>query len=331
MSTSVSDTGTNFYYGLIVSDLNGKLSDITREISTGKVAAVYGDLGTKAGTSLSLHARYDMISSYSSAINNVKLKTDQMDQAMKGITTSLQAVLSDMNKISQGGTPDLTLVQTDAQNAITSVMNVLNTSVGGQFVFGGNQTDKPPIADTTAAGTNVTTIVSAYSSGTSAASIIASLDGMTDAQLGYDPGVAGAGNVKFRADDNMTLDYTVKADESQFKQAITGLSEIANLQYSPGNAASFWTLFNDAKARLTTANTTTTTREGQLGVVRNQMASLLTTQSDTQLAVQNNISNIEDADTAALSSTLQTLQTQVQATYSIISKNTKLSLVNYLG
>ncbi len=333
-TTSVSNQGTNFFNSNVITALNEKLNKITQQVSTGKVAGVYADLGTKAGTSLDLHAQDNVLTTFISAINNVQLKTDQMDSSLTDMTNALQTVAADMDKLAQGGgTPDantLAMIQTAAQNALSSLIGDVNTSVGGSFVFAGNNSGTAPITNTGAANTNVAAIVAAYNSGTPASTVIANLNSMAETQLGYNSNLAAAGNNKFQADNNLTLDYTMKGDESQFQDAIKGLAEIANLQYNSSNPSGFWSIYQDAKARLDNANTAVTSRQGQLGIMRGQMASLVSSHQSTQLTVEGNISNLEDADLPGLATQLSTLQTQLQETYTIIGQLKNLSLVNYL-
>jgi flagellar hook-associated protein 3 FlgL len=330
---TVSNIGTSFMNGINIKNMNTQLNELMREVSTGEAAGVYADLGTKAGSDLSLHAQDNALTAYTSAINTVKLKTDQMDNSLTDINNSLQTVTSDMDKLSQGGTPDagtLSEIQTAAQNALSTIMADLNTNVNGDYVFAGNDSGSAPVADTTAAGTNIANIVSAYSSGTPASTIISNLNSLTAAQLGYNSNLASAGDNTFQAADGVTLNYTMKADEGQFQQIITGLSEVANLQYDPNNDSSFWSIYKDAQSRMTTASTTVNTRQGQLGIVRNQMASSITSNGTLQSNVEGNISTLETADLSKASAQLQTLQTQIQATYEMISGANSLSLVNYL-
>jgi len=329
-SVSVSNLGTNYYNDLIIKNLNLQLQNVNQQISTGQKSQTYGGLGTQAGQSLTLNSQNTVLNGYINAINATTPQTDNMDTAMTNISSAVSNVVSSLDQISQGGTPNLTNVTTAAQNALSQIQQLLNSQVGGTFIFGGDLSNTAPLADTSAVNTNVGAQVNSYGTGPSAATIISNISNLTDAQLGYNTNLAAAGNVSVRADNNLNIDYTVKADEPQFKNIMAGLSEIANLTYNSSDASDFWSLFNDAKSRLSTASTTVSQRQGELGVARNQMASLLTAHNNAQLALQTNIGTVDDVDIASASATLSSLETQVQATYESISQTSKLSLVNYL-
>jgi flagellar hook-associated protein 3 FlgL len=328
--TTVSETGKNYYNGIIIRDLNFKLQSMMGQIATGKKSDTYGGLGGDASLSLSLRNRAIQLNGYSSAINNIKLRTTSMSQAMQDVSTSTNSVLSKMNSISQGGTPNISILKTAAQSALDEIMSRLNTRVDGKYVFSAVMTDTAPVTNTSLAATNIATEVGNYETGTSAATIIANIDAMTDAQLGFHADLAGAADINIRIDDSLDVDYTVKANEDSFKDVISGLAMIANIDYDSTHASEFWSLFNEAKSRIDTGSRALTLRNGQLGVSVGQMTNTLEAHKNTLLALESNISDVEDVDVAAVSANMQTLQFQIQATYATISQTSKLSILDYL-
>lgn len=330
VATSVSENGKNFYNSVIVRDLNYRLQTMMGQVSTGKKAQTFGQLGGEATTSLSLRARGELLNGYLSSINTVKLRTETMTTAMKDIASSSTDLLAKMNAISEGGTPDLTVLKNAAQNTLSEVLQRINSRVDGKYVFAANISDQMPLTDMSLAATNIATELANYQTGTPAATVIANIDALTDAQLGFDSDLAGAGNVTVRVDDNLSLNYTVKGNETGFKDMIKGLAMIANLEYDPAHASDFWTLFNEAKTRIDSGSRAVDLRNGQLGVARTQMNDLLKSHQDLALVVEGNIGDVEDVNVAQVSASLQTLQFQIQATYATISQVTQLSILDYI-
>jgi flagellar hook-associated protein 3 FlgL len=111
---------------------------------------------------------------------------------------------------------------------------------------------------------------------------------------------------------------------------IKGLNMIANLTYDANYPNEFWALFNEAKNSLDSGGRAVDLANGTLGVARNQMAGLDKAHKDTQLTLEQNISDVEDVNVAEVSANLQTLQFQIQATYATISQVSKLSILDYL-
>ena len=330
--SSISTQGANYFQLNTVGKLNQQLQQVMQEVSTGEKANNFGQLGTQANLSLSLHSEDDLINAYSDAINNVTVRTDSMDSSMTDINSQLSKVLAQMATVSQGsnGTPDLTQLQTLATQALQSIQQDLNSNVDNKYLFGGAMNDASPIQDTTAINTNVSAQLANYGT-LSASTIISNVNGLTEAQLGYNANLAAAPDATVRADNNIDVNYTVKADEDPYKQMMIGLSEIANMPaYDANNSTDYWSLFNDAKARITGGQDDNNTRQGQLGVARSQLSGLLTTHSTAQTTIESNLSGIEAADMGSASTQLQSLQTQLQATYSVIGRLSNLSLLNYL-
>lgn len=329
---NVSIQGTNYSNNAYIRDLNSKLTETTRQISTGEKAATFGALGAGTNLSLSLHGQHTVINGYKAGISSVTVRTDSMDNAMSRINDTVSEVVAKMNAMPQGGgAPDISQLKSLAKQALNTVQQQLNSKVDGKYIFAGAQYNTAPIADTDAINTNVSAQLAGYGS-SSASSIIAGIAGLTEAQRGFDTGLSSANALTLRADDNLDLDYTVKADESPYKNILNSLAVVANLpDYSAGSESDYWAIFNDAKANLTSGRSANNIRQGELGITRKQMADLLTTHEATQATLERNIGNVEGADTAAASIDLNNLTTQLNATYSTISQVSKMSLLNYLN
>ncbi len=330
----VSELGKNAQSIGLVNNLNYQLQVLQRQVSTGKKSETFGGLGgAQAQLTLSLRDQLGALSNYQSTIANVKLRADTMGTALASIPVDASDILAKMKAVPQGGgnVPNLTILKDAANTMLQSVMTKLNTRVDGKYVFAGNQTATAPLADTSAALTNVDTILADYETGTPAATVITSLNGMTNANIGYASNIAAAGTVTARIDEGVTIDYTVKATESPFKDLITGLAMISQLDYSAAHAADFYTLFNNAMSRIDGASSSINTRNGQLGVTRRQLEDTSNTHGDTSGTVEANLAKAEDIDPAAAATKLSNLQTQIQAAYSLIAQLKGLSLVNYLN
>lgn len=330
-SPSVSELGKNFYNGIIVRDLNYQLQTMMAQVSTGKKAQTYGQLGADTTLSLSLRARFATLDGYLGSINNVKLRTETMSTALTDMSNSATDILGKMNAISEGGVPNLNVLRSAAQNALAEVLQRINSRIDGKYVFAGDRSDQMPITDTTLASTSIAGELANYQTGTPAATVIANIDALADTALGYSANIATAGNVTLRADDGLNINYTVKGDEASIKDVVTGLAMIANLEYDAAHADDFWTLFKEAKTRMDEGSRAISLRNGQLGVARNQMNDLAKAHQDLQLVVEGNISEVEDVDVAKVSSALETLKFQIQATYATISQVSQLSILPYLN
>ena len=71
--------------------------------------------------------------------------------------------------------------------------------------------------------------------------------------------------------------------------------------------------------------------QGNLGLQQSELNSELTVHQQTLALAQNGASGILSVDQATAITQLQTLETQMQASYSATGQIQKLSLVNYIG
>ena len=69
---------------------------------------------------------------------------------------------------------------------------------------------------------------------------------------------------------------------------------------------------------------------GVLGNTQSNLTSIQTQLSDTSTALSGQLSNVQDVDMATTLSSLTATQTQLQASYRLITAETSLSLVNFL-
>jgi flagellin-like hook-associated protein FlgL len=155
--------------------------------------------------------------------------------------------------------------------------------------------------------------------------------GMTESDLGYSSALAPAGNVSVRSDTNVDTDYTVKADNQAFQNVQKGLAIIANLKYNSSDSTGFYQIYNAAINLIQSGSSAVTQLQGQLGVASKSLTNTQTSLAASQTTLTSMISNVDDANVAQATTSLQNLDTQLQASYSIIAEVSQLSLVNYLN
>jgi flagellin-like hook-associated protein FlgL len=155
--------------------------------------------------------------------------------------------------------------------------------------------------------------------------------GMTDSDLGYSSTLAAAGDVTVRSNTGVDTDYTVKADDQSFQNVQKGLAIIANLKYNSSDSTGFYQIYNAALGMIQSGSSEVTAVQAKLGVAGEDLKNTATALTASQTTYNSLISTVEDANAATASTNLQNLMTQLQASYSVISEVSKLSLVNYLN
>jgi len=333
MTLSVSDLGQMNYVNTMLRSQRQQLNQLQDQISSGEKATLYSDLGGAASvTSISLHTALSQIDSYATNISLVRGRVSVMDNVLKNVTSVSQQVSADLMIPTQSNTdPGMANFNVEAQNALNQIQAALNSQYSGQTVFAGTDVNNKPVASIATLNTNVSTVLSSlYSGALTGATVLTTVGAITGTALGYSATLASAGNVTAQIDTNQTVNYTVRADDPSLQSVMRGLGIIANLKYDPAHPSEFWTVYNGARQMIDQGTTGVTNLDAQVGLVQNQLETADSTHQTTQTTLQTQLGDVENIDVAKATTQLQSLQTQLQASYKVVSMVNQLSLINYL-
>ena len=131
-----------------VNNMNNQLSALSAELGSGDAAQTYSGLGSQAGVALSLSSQLSAISGYSNAATAAGTTI--------GIAQSLLTQLGDSGSaveqaVTQQGAFSLnntgqTSTQASAATELDQILSLLNTQVGGNYLFSGNAVNQPSVA-----------------------------------------------------------------------------------------------------------------------------------------------------------------------------------------
>ena len=131
-----------------VNNMNNQLSALSAELGSGDAAQTYSGLGSQAGVALSLSSQLSAISGYSNAATTAGTTI--------GIAQSLLTQLGDSGSaveqaVTQQGAFSLnntgqTSTQASAATELDQILSLLNTQVGGNYLFSGNAVNQPSVA-----------------------------------------------------------------------------------------------------------------------------------------------------------------------------------------
>ena len=143
---------------------------------------------------------------------------------------------------------------------------------------------------------------------------------------GGDNGVASA-----TVDTNVNLQYGVTGNNPAFEQIVRVLNFFANnatplSQSNPTDVANV----SQAQQMLTNAAQSVNQLVATSGEQQNDLTQLKTAHQNALTLATTSLNNIEQVDTATAITQLNTLQTQLQASYQTINVLQSLSLANYM-
>jgi flagellin-like hook-associated protein FlgL len=129
-----------------------QLNTLSQELGTGDAASTYSGLGSQAGIALQLGAQLAAINGYTSNATAVGTTLTVAQSALTGIAGSSNDV---QQLISQQGAFTLdnngqTSTQASAESYLDQILSLLNTQVGGNYLFSGSAVNQPSVAQTDA-------------------------------------------------------------------------------------------------------------------------------------------------------------------------------------
>lgn len=355
LSTRMSSYQMNFYLKSYVSETSLALQRAGQELSTGRRADMFGDLGPRAGVAITMRAREETTQSYLDANAVLEHKLEAMLSAIETVRGPVEEVLETavVNKESKG--TGAKALQAQARAALETVVGTLNMSFNGEYLFSGLTSDTAALtrwdaADATTGLSPEDVLAAIVGTGpttaAAAATMIADLDDVfnsTHATTSYNfeetfyngtPELDGGGvpydRVAGRIDQDQELAYGVQANDQGFRDVIKGLAMLASVDIDAIADEAAYTAWMDAAV--------TALGEGTQGVL-DMSANLGFNQGvvekakerleDISLVQRKQIATYENVDPYEVTTIMRGLETQLQASYSVSSRLSGLTILDW--
>ena len=332
-----------------------QLNTLTEQSSSGLISQTYAGLGGGAAqTVLSVSPQISSANAQISAINAATGPMTVQQNALTEISSITANVVSQLSGLNGLDTQGATAITTAAQQALVQVASLLDTKDGDVYVFGGQDSGEPPIADPdnitssgfysqiqaaiaglSANGATATTattlgIASSNTAGTTPfAAGLTAAPGLPSVVLGngqqVTTGIAANSNAFVTSSGTGTT-----STGSYMRDILSGLASIASLQPAQINASGFQTFLQSTQASLQSANDGLNQDAGVLGNTQTELASQATNLQTTVTALTTQVSNADAVDAAATITQISTVQTALESSYQLIAAMKSLSLASYL-
>lgn len=384
-----------------IQDQQITLDDLGTQLATGKTTQRFSGLDTNVVASQRARASLSSIETYIDNITNAERRTELTLNTIEEFQQqagNFNALLVGFNQQSahQLGEPiyfddplttdviENTLIGYDsaepdvsfetlqdlASNLYDFLVDLLNTKDGDRFLLSGADTSTPPITDSGALDSAISTQLEDWRSGTiTTDEIIANLqdrtiengnpDALTDTVIGYSATLSAgtAGETFIRVSENAEIEATVFANDQGFRDilvalsyfkdpdlgpivdeveidSVTGLPNVIT-QGAPGADVdeatdNFYRVFNVITASVNQALDEIDQQRFKLESARAQINEIKINHQQEQNILADTISGIEDADINEVAVRLNSLQTQLQASFGLTARLQELSLVNFL-
>ena len=229
----------------------------------------------------------------------------------------------------------ITLTLTLPDGSREEVSLIAETTAGpGQFVTGGTPdqvAERIEQAMLDALGREASTSLSAASALLASQAYFENPANWYSGSDAADPGQARS-TATLRIDETQTVGIGAQANEDAFRTLLSQLAALSATDFSDGSTRRLESMMSRVRDNLTPqAGEQSIAQIGmELGVAASTMSGAAERHKATQVMLQNELGEIEDAKTEEVVAKLLTLQTRLQASYQTTSLLSRLSLVNFL-
>ncbi|ATY32089.1 flagellin [Sphingomonas psychrotolerans] len=279
-----------------------KLAITQQQLSTGKKAADFADLGTETVRNLSAHSLLARQGAQSTVSKRVETTLSLYQGHLDGIEKAVGDLKTDILKAI--GTGDAAGLQEAVETAFSQYRSSLNGGEGGAPLFAGSQTGSNPFTPDTLADVATTNVADAF----------------------QDDGVRSTARVADGVD--VTYGITASAVGKDLYAAFKTIAQAGAIGAKPTDAQ--LDALKQAVGQLGTGIDSLRAVNADNGRKQNQVETLTTRGQQRALLLESVIETNEDADLGQVALDLAQQKTMLQASYSVFSQLSDLSLVNYI-
>jgi flagellar hook-associated protein 3 FlgL len=134
-------------FGMAVQNLNTQLANLSTQLATGQKSTSYAGMGTAEGFAIAARSQLSQISAFTDTMTNVNTTINAANTALQSLSNISGQVQSDAASTPQAlNSTGQTIAQQNAATELSSIVGILNTQVGNNFIFSGSAINTPSVA-----------------------------------------------------------------------------------------------------------------------------------------------------------------------------------------
>lgn len=322
-----------------------ELTKAQKESTTGFVADTGLALGARTAQSVTLNRDLKRLDGIVDSNGLVSSRLSATQQGLQQIGAAAQNFLSGLTS-SASGDATYALTQKSARGTLDTLTAVLNTSLNGEYLFAGTNTDVKPINDFAPGSPSKTAFDAAFAAHFGFSQTDAAAQGITAAQMDnfmttvVEPMFTGTGwsnwsnatdqGITSRITLNETTESSVSANQDGIRKVAITAAIVADLLDSNLGDAARGVLVNRAVSSIGVAISDIGQLEAQAGIVEQRVTNA-TDRIKMQVDLfQRHILETEGIDPYEASTRVTDLLSMIEKSYAITARMQQLSLMNYL-
>lgn len=331
---SIGDMSQHFLSLKNGGSIKSDLAKLGQELSTGKVADLTAHLGGDTRQFSGIAHSLSVIDVYRNAAKETAVTLDQMQIVLDRVDQSRSSAADSLLLVSeQSQSHQIDHAGELARQAFGDMVNSLNGQFAGRRLFGGAEVQMPPLMKPEEM---LGDILASIGGTASTAAIVQVIDNWFDdpsggfALSGYQ---GDTGQVPTRRiSDNLDMTIDVRADDPAMRDVLKAAALGALVSELDSNLTQkdLGNLLQQSGTRLLEASAATTQLQARLGNLQALVAAgqtRLETESATLSISQN---DLENADPFEIATRLEAVQTQLETHYTVTSRLSRMSLVEYI-
>ena len=327
--------------------MQAELVKATKESSTGQVADVGLALGARTAQSVTFQRDLDRLNVIIDSNGLVGSRLSSTQTSLSQLNTAAQTFLSALTTASSSDSSN-SLTQSSGKATIQQLTSILNTSVNGEYLFAGTNTDVKPINDFTAAGSPAKAAFDAAfvanfgftQDDPAAANITAAQmdDFITNDVVPQFMGAGWQGNWSNATDQqivsrialNETTPTSTSANSDGIKKLAMAAAMVTSLMSSNISQAAKNTVVSRSTAVVGEALSGIAQTQSETGIVQKRVSDAndrMKTQTDL---FERHILDLVGVDPAAAATRVADLTQHIETSFALTARLQQLSLLNYL-
>lgn len=349
---STMNISTAYLYSCLsrpAASLQAQLAQAGAEASTGSYADLGLHLGVQTGFETALRNRVRELDAFTSANSLVSTRLDSTQSTLDDVRTAAQQIVTNITSWLGSGGAGLSL-QEIGSNGLSALASVVNTSVGGQYLWGGEMTQSAPLKDDFAAGSSAAraAIDAAFqstfgfaASDPQAATISDSamqsfLDGAFAAQFqdaGWKANWSNSSdmNPAIRVSPEQTIHTDANANAPGLRKLAQAYAMMAAFGSTQLSGTVRQMVAREAASLVSAGMSSLDKVAAGLGAAQQRLDQANQAMSHQSNLISSQIGALDNVDIAKASVRINMLTTQIQTAYSLTSRLRSLSLSQYLS
>lgn len=346
-SSFISSSAIQNAMRLTIRQSQNQMVQASIEATTGTYADIGLSLGIDSAKSINYTRELDRISSFKDSNSTVNLRLEMSQSGLAEMQKASDTLVGNLTALKGSQTStSITVTLQSATAAFSQLMDTGNMISGGEYLFSGVNTDVPPLTDRSAAvEAQIVADLNSYATGlgkgvsdlsaaemntfmTNTVEPMFSVASWTDPVTGWSQ--ASNQNMTSRISNSEVITSSTNANSDGMRY-LAMATVMTNALIDQGLGSDAMDAVSDRAIGYAAQSTAgLISQKSQLGLSQERVTKA-NDALDAQAAIINNkVVDLQGVDPAEASTLVKSLQTQLEAAYTIVSKIQQLSLVNYL-